>query len=78
MPGGTLAVITPSGSRRTREFDMADEQRAQEQARKASGVVPVQFSASAEAHDDALVTAQHDASWRSPFGAEPRRAASGG
>ncbi|MFC4085290.1 hypothetical protein [Amycolatopsis samaneae] len=57
---------------------MADEQRAQEQARKASGVVPVQFSASAEAHDDALVTAQHDASWRSPFGAEPRRAASGG
>ncbi|MFD9895094.1 hypothetical protein [Amycolatopsis sp. NPDC058986] len=56
---------------------MADEQRAAE-SRKASEVVPVQFSASAEAHDDVVVAAHRDASWRSPFGTEPRRAASGG
>lgn len=41
-----------------------------------SGVVPVQFSASAEAHDVAVVAPDQGADWRSPFGA-PLRHASG-
>ncbi|WP_167379707.1 hypothetical protein [Amycolatopsis pretoriensis] len=56
---------------------MTDHQRASEPARKASGVVPVLFSASSEAHDDAVVAAEHDTAWRSPFGAEGLRPASG-
>ena len=41
-----------------------------------SGVVPVLFSASAEAHDVAVVPPEQGADWRSPFGA-PLRQASG-
>ncbi|MGV9294430.1 MULTISPECIES: hypothetical protein [Amycolatopsis] len=41
-----------------------------------SGVVPVLFSASAEAHDVAVVASDQGAEWRSPFGA-PLRQASG-
>ncbi|MFF0148187.1 hypothetical protein ATK36_2946 [Amycolatopsis sulphurea] len=41
-----------------------------------SGVVPVLFSASAEAHDDAVTAPEQGADWRSPFGA-PLRPASG-
>ncbi|UOZ09337.1 MULTISPECIES: hypothetical protein [unclassified Amycolatopsis] len=55
---------------------MADQQHATEAARK-SGVVPVLFSASAEAHDDAVVVAEHETAWRSPFSAEGLRPASG-
>jgi hypothetical protein len=58
-------------------FDVADHQHASEPAWKASGVVPVQFSASAEVHDDAVVAADRDATWRSPFAAEGLRPASG-
>jgi hypothetical protein len=56
---------------------VTDHQHASEPARKASGVVPVLFSASAEAHDDAVVAADLDATWRSPFAAEGLRPASG-
>ena len=56
---------------------MTDHQHASEPARKSSGVVPVLFSASAEAHDDAVVAAEHDTDWRSPFSAEGLRPASG-
>lgn len=57
---------------------MTDHKHASEPARKASGVVPVLFSASAEAHDDAVVAADRDATWRSsPFAAEGLRPASG-
>ncbi|WP_406640259.1 hypothetical protein [Amycolatopsis sp. WGS_07] len=45
-------------------------------AQTRSGVVPVQFSASAEAHDVAVVASDQGADWRSPFGA-PLRHASG-
>ncbi|MFG1639318.1 hypothetical protein ACGFMK_03435 [Amycolatopsis sp. NPDC049252] len=55
---------------------MADHQHAAEAARK-SGVVPVLFSASAEAHDDAVVVAEHETAWRSPFSNEGLRPASG-
>ncbi|WP_206796193.1 hypothetical protein [Amycolatopsis sp. MtRt-6] len=55
---------------------MTDHQHASE-PRKSSGVVPVLFSASAEAHDDAVVAADRDAAWRSPFGSEGLRPASG-
>lgn len=55
---------------------MTDHQHASEQARK-SGVVPVLFSASAEAHDDAVVAADRDTTWRSPFATEGLRPASG-
>jgi hypothetical protein len=56
---------------------VADHQRASESARKSSGVVPVLFSASAEAHDDAVVVTEHETAWRSPFSAEGLRPASG-
>ncbi|MEV7093327.1 hypothetical protein AB0M80_10850 [Amycolatopsis sp. NPDC051045] len=56
---------------------MTDHQHASEPARKVSGVVPVQFSASAEVHDDAVVAADRDATWRSPFASEGLRPASG-
>ncbi|WP_329052869.1 hypothetical protein OG738_09280 [Amycolatopsis sp. NBC_01488] len=56
---------------------MTDHQHAAEAARKSSGVVPVLFSASAEAHDDAVIAAEHDTTWRSPFGGEGLRPASG-
>ena len=56
---------------------MTDHQHASEPARKASGVVPVLFSASSEAHDDAVVAADRDATWRSPFAGEGLRPASG-
>ncbi|MEU4245901.1 hypothetical protein AB0F15_00650 [Amycolatopsis sp. NPDC026612] len=56
---------------------MTDHQHASEPARKASGVVPVLFSASAETHDDAVVAADRDATWRSPFSSEGLRPASG-
>ncbi|MEV6623123.1 hypothetical protein AB0M83_24845 [Amycolatopsis sp. NPDC051106] len=56
---------------------MTDHQHASEPARKSSGVVPVLFSASAEAHDDAVVAAERDTTWRSPFSAEGLRPASG-
>ncbi|HET6705411.1 MULTISPECIES: hypothetical protein [Amycolatopsis] len=55
---------------------MTDHQHASEQ-RKSSGVVPVLFSASSEAHDDAVVAADRDATWRSPFATEGLRPASG-
>jgi hypothetical protein len=58
-------------------FDVAEQKRAHEQARKVSGVVPVLFSASAEAHDVAVVAAERDTTWRSPFEAEGLRPASG-
>ncbi|WP_409183701.1 hypothetical protein F9C11_04830 [Amycolatopsis sp. VS8301801F10] len=45
-------------------------------AQTRSGVVPVLFSASAEAHDVAVVAPDQGADWRSPFGA-PLRHASG-
>ncbi|MEQ0561643.1 hypothetical protein ABJI51_21370 [Amycolatopsis sp. NEAU-NG30] len=56
---------------------MTDHQHASEPARKTSGVVPVLFSASAEAHDDAVIAAERDAAWRSPFSTEGLRPASG-
>ncbi len=56
---------------------MTDHQHASEPARKASGVVPVLFSASSEAHDDAVVAADRDTAWRSPFSTEGLRPASG-
>ena len=56
---------------------MTDHQHASEPARKASGVVPVLFSASSEAHDDAVMAADRDATWRSPFATEGLRPASG-
>ncbi len=56
---------------------MTDHQHAPEPARKSSGVVPVLFSASAEAHDDAVIAAERDAAWRSPFSTEGLRPASG-
>jgi hypothetical protein len=56
---------------------VTDHQHASEPARKASGVVPVLFSASAEAHDDAVVAAERDTAWRSPFTTEGLRPASG-
>jgi hypothetical protein len=56
---------------------VTDHQHASEPARKASGVVPVLFSASSEAHDDAVVAADRDATWRSPFASEGLRPASG-
>ncbi|WP_460438173.1 hypothetical protein [Amycolatopsis stemonae] len=56
---------------------MTDHQHAPEPGRKSSGVVPVLFSASSEAHDDAVVAGEHDTTWRSPFGAEGLRPASG-
>ncbi|MGW3966362.1 hypothetical protein ACWED2_41540 [Amycolatopsis sp. NPDC005003] len=56
---------------------MTDHQHASEPARKSSGVVPVLFSASSEAHDDAVVAADRDATWRSPFATEGLRPASG-
>jgi hypothetical protein len=37
----------------------------------------VLFSASSEAHDDAVVVSERDAAWRSPFGGEGLRPASG-
>ena len=56
---------------------MTDHQHASDQ-RKSSGVVPVLFSASSEAHDDAVVALDRDATWRSsPFTAEGLRPASG-
>ncbi|WP_244223408.1 hypothetical protein [Amycolatopsis circi] len=45
-------------------------------AQNRSGVVPVQFSASSEAHDVAVAAPDQGAEWRSPFGA-PLRQASG-
>ncbi|MYW94326.1 hypothetical protein G3I59_27935 [Amycolatopsis rubida] len=45
-------------------------------AQTRSGVVPVLFSASAEAHDVAVAAPDQGADWRSPFGA-PLRHASG-
>jgi len=57
---------------------VTDHQHASEPARKASGVVPVLFSASSEAHDDAVVAGDRDATWRSsPFASEGLRPASG-
>jgi len=56
---------------------VTDHQHASEPARKASGVVPVLFSASAETHDDAVVAGEHDTTWRSPFTPEGLRPASG-
>lgn len=57
---------------------MADPKNVSDQARKPSGVIPVLFSASAEVHDDAVVAAERDATWRSsPFTAEGLRPASG-
>lgn len=56
---------------------MTDHQHASEAVRKSSGVVPVLFSASAEAHDDAVVAAEYDTAWRSPFSGEGLRPASG-
>ncbi|WP_020663056.1 hypothetical protein [Amycolatopsis benzoatilytica] len=50
------------------------EQAAQVPEQARSGVVPVQFSASAEAHDVAVVAADSGAGWRSPFGASLRPA----
>ncbi|WP_328605949.1 hypothetical protein OG943_39140 [Amycolatopsis sp. NBC_00345] len=49
---------------------MADKKHAREQAGEVSGVVPVLFSAVAEAHDVAVVAADESPSWRSPFGAD--------
>jgi hypothetical protein len=49
---------------------MAEKNRAREQAGQVSGVVPVLFSASAEAHDVAVVSADESPSWRSPFGGD--------
>jgi len=43
-------------------------------AQTRSGVVPVLFSASAEAHDVAVVAEDSGAGWRSPFGASLRPA----
>jgi ABC-type molybdate transport system substrate-binding protein len=56
---------------------VTDHQHASEAARKSSGVVPVLFSASAEAHDDAVIAGEHDTAWRSPFATEGLRPASG-
>jgi hypothetical protein len=57
---------------------VTDHQHASEPAMKSSGVVPVLFSASSEAHDDAVVAADRDATWRSsPFANEGLRPASG-
>ncbi|MFD2467107.1 hypothetical protein [Amycolatopsis silviterrae] len=52
------------------------EQAVEVPAQTRSGVVPVLFSASAEAHDVAVVAPEQGADWRSPFGA-PLRHASG-
>ncbi|HWD01051.1 MAG TPA: hypothetical protein VG674_01105 [Amycolatopsis sp.] len=57
-----------SRTARTAAARAAGERAASEQVRKTSGVVPVLFSASAEAHDDAVVAAGQDTAWRSPFG----------
>ena len=58
-------------------FDVTEHTQAAEPASTYSGVVPVLFSASAEAHDEAVVAAERDAAWRSPFGTEGLRPASG-
>ena len=59
------------------EFDVAEAKNAPEQAGKASGVIPVLFSAGTETHDEAVVAVDRDATWRSPFSAEGLRPASG-
>jgi hypothetical protein len=71
VPDGIIAVIGPPEARAGNEgsFDMADKNHARE-ASQVSGVVPVLFSASAEAHDVAVVSADESPSWRSPFGAD--------
>ncbi len=56
---------------------MADPKNAPEQAGKASGVIPVLFSAGTESHDEAVMAVDRDATWRSPFGGEGLRPASG-
>lgn len=56
---------------------MADSKSAPEQGGKASGVIPVLFSAGTETHDEAVVAVDRDATWRSPFSDQGLRPASG-
>jgi hypothetical protein len=56
---------------------MADPKEAAQRPGEVSGVIPVAFSASAEAHDDAVVVSERDATWRTPFATERLRPASG-
>jgi hypothetical protein len=57
---------------------MVDEPKAREKSKAPSGVVPVLFSADAEAHDVAVVATNREALRRSPFGTDSsRRVASG-
>jgi len=56
---------------------VADSKNAPEQAGKASGVIPVLFSAGTETHDEAVTAVDRDATWRSPFGDQGLRPASG-
>ncbi|MGW4483936.1 hypothetical protein ACWEOE_08855 [Amycolatopsis sp. NPDC004368] len=66
-----------AASARTAAARAAGARTATEQVRETSGVVPVLFSAGAEAHDVAVVVGDQDAAgWRSPFGGG-LRAASG-
>ncbi|MFI5605692.1 hypothetical protein [Amycolatopsis sp. NPDC051903] len=57
-----------SRTSRTAAARAAGARTATEQVRETSGVVPVLFSASAEAHDDAVVASDQGVAWRSPFG----------
>ncbi|MDT8910008.1 hypothetical protein [Amycolatopsis sp. PS_44_ISF1] len=47
---------------------MTEKNHLRDEAGVVSGVRPVLFSASAEAHDVAVVSADEGPSWRSPFG----------
>ncbi len=78
MPDGIIAVMTrgEAGLNEGR-ISMADPKDTPDQADKASGVIPVIFSASAEAHDDAVIAAERDTKWRSPFATGGLRPASG-
>ncbi|MEV6896995.1 hypothetical protein [Amycolatopsis sp. NPDC051372] len=61
-------TVSRGSSARTAAARAAGARTATEQVRETSGVVPVLFSAVAEAHDVAVVVGDQDTGWRSPFG----------
>jgi hypothetical protein len=57
---------------------MSEDTTRNAKANPASGVTPVLFSASTEAHDTAVVATDRDAMRRSPFGTEAATKAAAG
>jgi hypothetical protein len=77
VPHGIITIVVRFTADERGEFYVADSKSVPEQAGKASGVIPVQFSAGTETHDEAVMAVDRDATWRSPFSSDGLRPASG-